>query len=226
MKFSQLSSVTSDALRAGIEVSFVAIQSGANKLVSLTTLLGNLCPQGDIVINPIKNVISTWIGTRASEASLYVDGNTGTVGVNTSTPDPATKLHVYGNFKVTGVYLATVDNTSYNNGGQISLTTEFTNILQPGANATIKLTPGATGQIKTISWKDNSNQVLSTTITLTDCTLVGTSPASNQFSKITFKSVGQAVTLMYNGDGTWSVTGVCNMNGNTDDTRVLFSVGS
>lgn len=142
VKVSQLAAATA----ANQDDSFMVVQNGVSKKVTLTTLLHNLNSSADIRINPNQKTISLIISSKTVTNLFVVDGVNEKVGVGTATPQEI--FHVAGNQYVSGVYRGSVETIS-TSGSVVSTVIETTSLDMTGVN-TYSLADGYEGQTKFI----------------------------------------------------------------------------
>lgn len=173
---------------------FMILQGGVNKKISLSTLLNGLTSSNNIRINPSQYAINTSISSKNDANSIFVKGSTDNVGIGTSSPSQ--KLHVNGNIQVgssssDGVILQSSELITYTSDEvaekTVSTLRQCTAIsCGAGATGIFNLDNGSNGQYKTITLTEISSG--KTAIITTNG--IG-------FNTITMNSIGDTVLLQF-----------------------------
>lgn len=215
IKISQLSATTATTFTD----TFLIVQAGVNKKVSLSTILNNLDASGNIRINSTNKAIATTIASQTNSYLLNVNaaGTANNVAIKVQTPDSTVDLHVNANVRYDGIIRSSSNTLDCNDISPVTIgiTTESTK-LTTNTNSnyfTFNLPAGAEGQVKHLVWSAN---VSNATQAVVVCNNLTGSPSSKS---ITFTKVGQGVTLKYYGTA-WMCIG---QNNHSGATAVTFS---
>lgn len=190
IKVSQLTSVITPQQSD----TFMVIQGGVNKKVTLSTLLNGLTSSSNIRLNSSQYSINTSISSKNDANTLFIKGSTDKVGIGTSSP--AQKLHIVGNLQVgssssDGVIIQSTEVITYT-----SAETADKPISTLRACSVISCGSGATGLFHLDNATDGQIKTISLTAITTGQTAIITMNGVG-FNTVTMNAVGDAVFLQF-----------------------------
>lgn len=187
----KISELTSANSAASADL-FHIVQGGANKKLTVANFLANI--NSPVVLNAASGDVDTRISGDTDAYLIMCDASADKVGIGVQVPSE--KLEVNGNLAISGGFLRLnqAPQSLTGSGALIVNTVSAVTNVNTTGNATLSLADGVQGQVKTIVMATDGGDAVLTPLN------------RGGYANITFNSVGDSVTLMFN-NSVWYIIG-------------------